>query len=177
MHPDSSWPDRNQLTGRLRGLFVIVMLAISIASCDQIQEQIQRDQNDCPSQIVAQPSPGSSGIQWSVGKVSANITSVVIECIPHRFPATDKGAATTEYEIASTAKINFVLDKDEYPTYEALVVFEAMTENGVVLKSNASSFRLIRGGSSGTASAVIHGFSREEIARVRRLTVRWEYGR
>jgi hypothetical protein len=77
MHLQKSSPDRNQAKRAMRRLFVIVMFSICSASCDQIQEQIQHDQNDCPGQIVAQPSPASSGIEWGgIGKVSANIGSV-----------------------------------------------------------------------------------------------------
>ncbi len=154
--------------------FILILFE---AGCDDIKQQLQPEKNDCPAQVVSAPSTEHSGIEWTPGKVSAQIGTVLTECIPHRISATEKVAASTEYEIAVTARINYVLDKDEYRTFEARLIFEAMTANGVVIKSNNSSFRLVRGGNSGTASAVITALSREEVARVKRIVVRWEYGR
>jgi hypothetical protein len=144
--------------------------------CAEIREQIESEANVCPQTIKGLPHPSNSGIEWTARKsVSANIKSVVIECIPRRIAATEKTSASTEYQIATTATIAYSLSMADYGTFNAFLKFEAVTAKGVVLKSGSSFFKLVRGSTSGNASAVITGFSPEEISRVDHVNVGWEY--
>ena len=95
-----------------------------------------------------------------------------------------KQAAFTDYTLATTATVNYKIsdekffeDATQFRDMDANVTFEAISSSGVVLDSSTASFRVVRNGSSGTASAKITGLSEEEIRRVSVTRARWQYGR
>jgi len=114
-----------------------------------------------------------SEIQWIGGNVKANIASIVFECIPRRI-LTEKGGASMCYELAVTATMNYMLE-DKIAIYEYPLVFEAITAKGVVLRSTGAMFHLVYGVNSGKVSSRLSGLSAEEVARVVRITARWDY--
>lgn len=167
------------------GLFLLA--ALSAVACDRV---LFFKTNACPSSLRAEPDNESSGIVWggTNDKVSAKITSVVVECLPvhHKPIATDKMKvdAFTDYEIAATASVVYKINDVEFFTnatrnadMDDTVVFEALSSAGVVLKSGSSVFTVVRGNTTGTVSAKIASLSDEEIRRVAVVRVRWRYGR
>jgi hypothetical protein len=102
--------------------------------------------------------------------------------IPAYHPATetDQGrrAAYTGYELAATASLGYkIANETSFGTRDANLIFEAVAASGVVLGSAQTAFRIVSGGTSGTASARIAALSDEEIRRVTSVQVRWAYGR
>ncbi len=166
----------------------LALLAVAVAGCENLVEKLAR--NACPAGLTARAAGDRSGIQWGKdkAKVEASITSVAVECLRVRNPAieTDKIKlnAYTGYSIAATARVKYEIHDSEFfetttrfGNLEARAVFEATSASDVVLGSAYGTFRLVRGGSSGTVSATISGLGEDEIRRVTRVTVRWEYGR
>src|SRR5262245_9868117 len=153
-------------------VFFILALATMGSACDEVQRQLHREKNECPTRLVAAAHPSLSEIQWIGGNVKANITSVAFECIPRR-TSTEKSHAST-YEFAVTATVNYVLE-DKRSIYEYPLVFEAITAKGVVLRSTPAMFRLVYGVNSGKVSSTLIGLSPEEVGLVARITARWDY--
>ena len=166
------------------------VVAIGIAAfggigCDGLQVSTP---SACPAMLRAEPAYGLSAIEWGGSdKVSAEITAVVVECIPahHETVATDraKQVAFTDYELAATATVVYKIadaiffeDATGSSNMDATLVFEALSNTGVVLGFAPSSFRVVGGGTAGTASAKILGLSDEEIRRVVSVRAKWQYG-
>jgi hypothetical protein len=167
-------------------MIVIGFGAGFVAGCDNMA---MPKPNACPSSLQGAPSPNASGIQWGgdVEKVSANIVSVLVECVPQHHTAVEtnntKRDAFTDYELAATATVTYkIIDKTffesatDFRNMDASIIFEVLTGSGVVLGSAKTTFRIVGGGTSGNASAKISSLSDEEIRRVTLVRARWEYG-
>ncbi len=165
----------------------LLVAAIAVAGCENLDRLVP---SACPHGLSAGAVADSSGIQWGNEKptVEASITSVAVECFRVRNPAIEtdkfKRSAHSDYSIAGTARVKYEIHdlslfetSTRFGNLEARAVFEATSASGVVLGSASGTFRFVRGGSSGTVSATIAGLGADEITRVSRIVVRWEYGR
>jgi hypothetical protein len=87
--------------------------------------------------------------------------------------------AFTDYELAVTATISYKIpDATVFASNSAsdTILFEALSDTGVVLGSASSSLKLVDGGGTrGTTSAKIVGLSDEEIRRITTVQARWKY--
>ena len=91
---------------------ILIAIIMLLTGCD-IKQLIFN-----PSRIEGMPSPSESGIKWGdeQAKIAANITRVVIECIPverKEGGGLFGGKINKEYVIAATALINYnVIDNN-----------------------------------------------------------------
>ncbi len=155
-------------------------------ACSILMVGCTGNKNACPDEIVSEPDESSSGLMWGdkKPKVSAQIVSVVSECIPISEP-NGKNSENTEtvYRIPVTASIKYEINAVEwfqevtqYKNLTATIIFEAKSKSGVVLQSSTGEFKIISNSTSGETSATLHLLP-GEIARVEKVTARWEYGR
>jgi hypothetical protein len=168
------------LSENARPLLTVLVLAVILLSCDIAQQP----DNACPV-VRGTPDSAEAGIVWGgePAKVTAQIASVAVECIPIFQPAIDtpkaRRGAYNEYQIAVTATVNYqIKDKayvDRPPDTEANIIFEAVSQSGVVLGSARSRFRIIENVSAGTASARIASLTDSEIRKVVAVRAKWEY--
>jgi hypothetical protein len=131
-----------------------------------------------PKKILGYPSPSESTIQWgdNTAKVTAEILSVDVECVPAR-----GGKTGIEYEIAATAHISYqIIDRKffkkatAFSDLEANLIFEPVTAPGSRLAIVRGVVRLIENADTTTTSVKISGFSAEELKRVVGVQARWE---
>lgn len=167
---------------KIKSILILIPILTLLTGCDIKQYFFN------PSRIEGMPSISESSIKWGgeQAKITANITRVVIECIPverKEGGGIFSGKANKEYEIAVTALINYnVIDNNffkrvtMYSNLEANIIFEAVTNSGVVLGQSKSTVRLIENSSRATTSAKIVGLSFDEISRVKTVYAKWEYG-
>ena len=154
---------------RALSLILLVSGAVLISACNSLQMS-----SACPAPLQGRPLTSGDGIQWRHNandpkpSASARITAVRVECIPIRHESTTtnnlKKDAYTDYEIAVTAEITYTVSA---PTafenitpfssleLEASLIFEGISHAGVVLGSATTSFTVVNGGTTGTASAKI----------------------
>jgi len=136
-------------------------------------------------------SPGNHlSISFLDGKVSATIDSVSVECLPVNHPAIENQgknrAAHSDYQLALTAIVGYKINDAKWLSERSGVLrpsddvlFEAISEKGVVLGSGRGKFTFIGGLETGseTVSGTITGISDTEIQRVRRVNAKWAFGR
>jgi len=164
---------------RVPQLVAIGIVATIAAGCDQLKPRADA----CPSGLAGAPSPESGGIIEAVGgqeRLTGSITSVLVECLPSRHEPgqADRGwrRASTDYEVAVTATVEYKISDQDFASSDANVIFEALSATGVVLGSTKAFFRFTKNGSSGQISAKIVGLSEEEVRRVTSVHARWEDG-
>lgn len=140
-----------------------------------------------PKKILGYPSPSESSIQWGghTAKITADIISVDVECIPVKKENANTGIfggkAGTEYEIAATAHIGYrIIDKGFFKKttaasdLEAYLIFEPVTASGCRWAVVRGRVKFIENADLITTSVKISGFSNEEIKRVVGVQARWE---
>jgi hypothetical protein len=165
------------LSENAKPLLAVLFLAVILSSCDMGQQP----ENACPAVQGTPDSAGAGIVGWGgeSAKVTAQIASVAVECIPMLEPAIDtskaKRGAYNVYQIAVTATVNYQIKVDRLPDTEADIIFEAVSPSGVVLGSARSRFRMVENGSAGTASARITSLTDSEIRRVVAVRAKWDY--
>jgi hypothetical protein len=161
----------------------VALSAILVTACDP-------PTNKCSATLRGIPDQNAT-IAWggTPPKVSAEIGSVALECIPEGMPGSEAEQAVrgskTRYVIAATANvIQWINDPkwfDAAPAsaFEDAIEFEAVTPAGVVLGNGRATFRLVGGNLIRTVpiSGRIENLSPEEVARVSVVRARWTYGR
>ncbi len=149
-----------------------ITLLILFVGCDLTKDSYHTNK------ILGYPSPSESTIQWggNTAKVTAEIISVDVECVPAR-----RGKTGTEYEIAATAHISYqIIDRKffkkatAFSDLEANLIFELVTASGCRLAVVPGVVRLIEDADMTTTSVKISGFSAEELKRVVGVQARWE---
>jgi len=152
-------------------IFGITLLLLFVG-CDLTKDSYH------PKKILGYPSPSESTIQWgdNTAKVTAEIISVDVECVPAR-----GGKTGIEYEIAATAHISYqIIDRKffkkatAFSDLEANLIFEPVTASGCRLAIVPGVVRLIENADMTTTSVKISGFSAEELKRVVGVQARWE---
>jgi hypothetical protein len=140
----------------------------------------------CPPILKASADPGHSILLWGKDRASAEIGHVVAECVAMELPVTKESPkGGRAYSIIATATaagrvLDTIADQNPYrptPKYTASVLFEALSKSGVVLGTGYGSFTVIRGDDSTTVTGRVDGLTREEVVRVDRVRVRWQYDR
>jgi hypothetical protein len=149
-------------------IFGITLLLLS-AGCDLTNASR-------PQKILGYPSTSESTIQWgdNTAKVTAEIISVDVECVPAR-----AGKTGPEYEIAATAHIRYkIIDRKyfkkatAFSDLEASLIFEPVTASGSRLAIVPGVVRLIENADMTTTSVKMSGFSTEDLANCRQA--RWQ---
>jgi len=161
---------------RVAQLIAIGVVAATAPGCDQLKPR----GDACPPGLAGAPSPASGGIIEAVGgqeRLAGSITAVLVECLPSPGEA-DRGwrRASTGYELAVTATVEYKISDQDFASSDANVIFEALSATGVVLGSTKAFFRFTKNGSSGQISAKIVGLSEEEVRRVTSVHAKWEDG-
>ena len=164
----------------VRGITLLLLLAGSVG-CNLIEDSYR------PKNILGYPSPSESSIQWGghTAKVTANIISVDVECIPLNKGKADTriigGKTGTEYEIAATAHIRYkIFDKGffkkatAFSDLEANLIFEPVTASGCRRAVVRGKVTFIENTDLTTTTVRISGFSTEEINSVVGVQARWE---
>lgn len=114
---------------------------------------------------------------------TATVTHLASECIPIAEPAVQtavlKRGPRTRYEIASTATITY----SSHDIFRSLLrdslqqgslLFEAVTQSGVVLGSDTIPLWVGATGNQVVLSAQIGGLAPEEVGRIKEVRVRWK---
>lgn len=167
---------------------LVVLGALVTLGCASTQRP-----SACRAQIQSMPMANENGLQFGLNRneskplVTALITGVKVECVPahHESSSTNnvKRDAYTDYELATTAEIKYTISNSKafqeatrLGNADAALIVEGVSRAGVVLGAAGTTFRVVDGGTTGTASVKIVGISGEEIRRVAVVRARWNYG-
>ena len=145
---------------------------------------------DCPRRIAASSVPQQDGLiaGGDTAYLTANIDTVVAECFKgegQHAPAESRNSVQREpqFVLAATATVSYRITNDSLYRLRAMnygvsatAVFEALSANDVILNSSSGRISFVRGVSRGNVSARIDGMSTDEMARVAKVRVRWQYG-
>lgn len=163
--------------------FLIIAPPI-LVGCQAIDRAVERalEHNYCPTKVAASPSLLYSGSVWggATSRLSAEIETVVAECIRVRMPGNENIQSHYEYHLPVTADISY---KTKDPAFldnlindSPTVVFEALSDSGVVLGTTDGRAKLIGNSTSTRASGTIVLYP-EVVGKMKDIQARWAYGR
>ena len=165
----------------LRIIILFVLIGL-MSGCDYIDETLN---NIDTSHIKTELSPNGSYIHWEgylipkVENANASISKVQFECVKNYTVNETTKSKRREFDIPLTAVISYNITSDgEYMSpYHCDVIFEAVSNRGVVLGSSTGTAKLISNSTSTTVSAKILGLSPDEMKKVTKIIARWDFGK
>jgi len=151
-------------------------LILCLFGCDYIKKM--SNQVDT-SKIFACPSASNAGIKWGTNSNSptGQIDTVKFECIKNETSgANDKASSTQEvYDIALTANISYDASKAIYTPLYGTIIFEAKSNQGVVIGTAIGHGKFVKDDMAATVSAKIAGLTHGEMAKISRIEAKWDY--